>query len=111
MSLNVVQDFLGMQLKQFTHAVCRRVDPDIMFPTNPNDASRIQKGLCVACVHRSDCLELAISFDADGIWGQTTKEERKAIIKDRKRAGIPIKRLDDEIKLVVGRSSKRVGGK
>lgn len=97
-------DVIFMHVTQFTNAVCTRVDPDIMMPTNEKDASRIQRGLCVACKYKSDCLELAISFGAEGIWGATDTAERKAIIRNRIAKGefVP----DAGVKLCVGRPKR-----
>lgn len=109
MSNNAVEDFLGMQVTQFTHAVCRRVDLNIMHPADEKASNRVQKGLCIGCVHKSDCLELAIATKAEGIWGGTTTRERKEIIERRQSDGESVPNAG--VKLVVGRPrhQKRIG--
>ncbi len=104
MSNNVVVDFLGMQVTQFTHAVCRRVDLDIMHPASEKASNRVQKSLCVSCVHKSECLELAIATKAEGIWAGTTTKERKELVRLRKFIGANVPNAD--VKTVVGRKHR-----
>ncbi|MFD7829364.1 WhiB family transcriptional regulator [Streptomyces sp. MJM8645] len=72
---------------QFPRALCRRVDPDTMFP-NLKDAEGIAEAreTCVFCPHRAECLEAALSLtparDA-GVRAGTTKEERRKIRRNR----------------------------
>lgn len=106
-------DVIFMQVTQFTHALCLSVDPDAMHPadesaTNPHNkmaSNKAQKNLCLKCVHRSDCLELAIATKAEGIWGGTGTRDRKELIKLRKFLGENIP--DAGVKLVVGRPKNR----
>ena len=84
-------DVISMHVTQFTYALCLNIDPDSMHPsdespTNPHNKSASnssQKGLCLMCVHKSECLELAIATHAEGIWGATGTRERRRIVRDR----------------------------
>lgn len=86
-------DFDGKQ-------ICLTGDPDIFFPSlhedpdNPQEGDQAKyvkavkhaKSLCRECQHVVPCLEYALHCDVDGIWGATTKNERKRL---RKELNIP----------------------
>lgn len=82
-------DFDGKQ-------VCLTSDPDIFFPTlhedpdNPKEGDQARyvkavnaaKRLCKECPHALPCLEYSLQHDVEGIWGATTKNERKKLRKE-----------------------------
>ena len=70
--------FLSMNITKFENARCTP-HADKMIPATPGAYSAFAKSLCSNCEHKSDCLELALSFDAQGIWGGTDQTERRAI--------------------------------
>lgn len=63
---------------------CRGTDPSLFFP--PAQADQIEAiAFCRGCVVIEPCLEFALMYREDhGIWGGTTEEERRHIIKRRK---------------------------
>jgi WhiB family transcriptional regulator, redox-sensing transcriptional regulator len=67
-------------------AACRDADPELFFATD--DASRHEAlTLCGACPVRTECLEHALAHrEAYGIWGGTDEQERKRLIRRRRRA-------------------------
>lgn len=55
---------------------CRGHDPELWF-VHGLDRSRMQAiRICRACPLLGPCLEHALAYDVDGIWGATTLEER-----------------------------------
>jgi WhiB family redox-sensing transcriptional regulator len=63
------------------------MDGEQFFPDGDSDReTRFAKVLCWGCPVRRDCLTWALAADADGIWGGTTTDERRAV---RKRQGVP----------------------
>jgi len=75
--------------------VCLTSDPELFFPElhpdpdnhQPGDQSRYKvsvataKKICFDCIHVKPCLEYSLLNDVEGIWGGTTKSERKKIRK------------------------------
>jgi len=70
--------FLSMNITKFENARCTS-HAEQMIPLSPSEDTTFAKSLCTNCEHKSDCLELALSFDAQGIWGGTDQTERRAI--------------------------------
>lgn len=61
------------------------VDPEIFFPDRAN-GGRADYGdaraICGRCPHTAACLDWALTTRQDhGMWGMTTPEERRALIK------------------------------
>ena len=65
-------------------AACQGADPDIFFPDRGGKASKAKK-LCSSCPVASPCLDFALENDlAEGIWGNMTPKERRAIRRERR---------------------------
>ena len=60
-------------------ALCREVDPELMFPEkwqSPRDAKRV----CMACDVRATCLQWALDTDEQwGVYGGLTVRQRRAL--------------------------------
>lgn len=76
-----------------TAALCREVDPELMFPTKGQSA-KPAKRICGRCRVRRACLTSALEFsDADdrfGIFGGTTPAERKRLRREAARPLAPV---------------------
>jgi WhiB family transcriptional regulator, redox-sensing transcriptional regulator len=60
---------------------CADADPEIFFPIRENDAWEAL-AYCDICPHRQPCLEWALESEQQhGIWGGTTAEERRRMIR------------------------------
>ncbi|MFJ3793547.1 WhiB family transcriptional regulator [Kitasatospora sp. NPDC090091] len=72
---------------QFPKAICRRVDPDVMFPTDKDtDGIEAAKATCEFCPHSAQCLETALALTPardKGVRAGTTQDERKRIRRKR----------------------------
>jgi WhiB family transcriptional regulator, redox-sensing transcriptional regulator len=67
-------------------AACRDTDPDLFFSTADADRQEALR-LCNACPVRLECLEHALSTrETYGIWGGTDEQERKRLVRRRRRA-------------------------
>ncbi|MFU8841304.1 MAG: WhiB family transcriptional regulator [Nitriliruptoraceae bacterium] len=67
-------------------AACRDADPDLFFSTTDADRQEALR-LCSACPVRLECLEHALATrEAYGIWGGTDEQERKRLVRRRRRA-------------------------
>jgi WhiB family transcriptional regulator, redox-sensing transcriptional regulator len=66
-------------------AACRDADPELFFSTD--DGSRREAlTLCAPCPVRTECLEHALAHrEAYGIWGGTDEQERKRLVRRRRR--------------------------
>jgi hypothetical protein len=62
--------------------LCAEVDPEIFFPTK-GGSNAAAKRICGFCAMRTQCLELALPYAVDGIWGGTNATERKVIRRER----------------------------
>jgi WhiB family redox-sensing transcriptional regulator len=63
---------------------CKTLDTDVFFPENgPGVKLKIEsaKQICRDCRFVYECLEYALQVDVDGIWGATTKPERRRLRK------------------------------
>ena len=64
-------------------------DPDLFFPPLGSHITdiRLAKAICAGCDMRRACLTFALEHHIrDGIWGGTTREERKAIWRNERAA-------------------------
>ncbi len=67
-------------------AACRDAEPDLFFSTAEEDRAAALE-LCNACPVRLECLEHALETrEAYGIWGGTDEQERKRLLRRRRRA-------------------------
>lgn len=67
-------------------AACREEDPELFFPVSGSGPGRAQTGeakaVCLRCPVTAHCLEWALAAGRlDGIWGGTTEEERRRILR------------------------------
>jgi len=76
-------------------ANCRGHDPDLWFPTGGSTweerkAVRFAVDICHACPVETECLEYALMYEQQGIWGGRTQREREAM---RRVRNIPLVRV------------------
>jgi WhiB family transcriptional regulator, redox-sensing transcriptional regulator len=63
-----------------TQGSCRTVDPETFFPL-PTEPADMALALCRACPVQAECLRTALeSGDCEGVWGNTTPRERRAMV-------------------------------
>ncbi|WP_433145236.1 WhiB family transcriptional regulator [Actinomadura nitritigenes] len=72
-------------------AVCAEVDPELFFPEHSGWAGALEaevaKAICAECPVCGDCLATALADPTlYGVWGGTTRAERKQL-RRRRRAG------------------------
>jgi WhiB family redox-sensing transcriptional regulator len=64
---------------------CKTEDPELFFPAGHGGAAELQaevaKAVCLGCPVRQECLECALTYREEGVWGGTTEIERKALRK------------------------------
>ena len=63
-------------------ALCTQVGPEPFFLQKGGSAAPAKK-VCMVCPVRQQCLEFALEHKAIGVWGGTTDEERRAIMRER----------------------------
>jgi len=60
---------------------CRGEDPELFFPISSAGPALAQvssaKAVCARCPVRVNCLTYALITQPEGIWGGTTREERR----------------------------------
>lgn len=59
-------------------AACRE-HPEVNFFPARGESTGAARGVCADCLVRSECLDYAITNDADGIWAGTSGGERRAM--------------------------------
>lgn len=63
------------------NANCLTADPKIFFSAKIKDRE-LAMSLCNNCLVKSECLEFALEMESvDGIFGATTGDQRKAMLK------------------------------
>ncbi len=66
---------------------CQGEDPELFFPiamTGPAlQQVSVAKAICQRCAVRVACLSYGLQTSQDGIWGATTREERRAMRRAR----------------------------
>ncbi len=68
----------------FDGARCYGADPDIFFPTRGKSTVPEAKAICEPCPAKAECLHYATfvkPVKEEGIWGETTRLERRALRK------------------------------
>jgi WhiB family transcriptional regulator, redox-sensing transcriptional regulator len=62
---------------------CRDEDPEIFFPISARGPALAQvsfaKAVCRRCAVNAACLSFGLETSQEGIWGGTTREERRAM--------------------------------
>jgi len=71
-------------------AACRHENPELFFPIGTSGPALDQideaKAVCARCPVREICLQVALDHGEDeGIWGGTTPQERRELIRRRRR--------------------------
>ena len=67
-------------------AACRDAEPDVFFSNAEADREEALR-MCGDCPVRMECLEHALETrEAYGIWGGTDEQERKRLLRRRRRA-------------------------
>lgn len=69
--------------------LCREVGPGLFFPGLHESAAHAKR-ICAACEVRLDCLEYALAADEHGVWGATTYNQRRAILRARQQDHITV---------------------
>ncbi|MFD1930473.1 MULTISPECIES: WhiB family transcriptional regulator [Nonomuraea] len=72
-------------LDRSRRAACLDEDPETFFPISLHGAGHTQleraKAICHGCPVRQPCLDYAIATrQADGVWGGTGPDERRALV-------------------------------
>lgn len=67
-----------------SRSACRRVDPELFFPSAADIAAPLQakeaKAVCAHCQVRGECLAYALATrQTHGVWGGTTENERRTM--------------------------------
>jgi WhiB family redox-sensing transcriptional regulator len=70
---------------------CRDSDPNLFYPLGRGRAAieqtEVAKSVCRACPSREPCLAFALGTRQDlGVWGGTSPEDRRALIRLARRA-------------------------
>lgn len=69
---------IALPAPDFTGALCAETDPELFFPERGgavNDAKRV----CRSCPAALACLQYAMDYPVEGVWGGTSVNERKAL--------------------------------
>ncbi|MEE9415046.1 MAG: WhiB family transcriptional regulator [Acidimicrobiales bacterium] len=67
-------------------AACRGVDPEVFFPDDDGEESKLAKKVCGSCDVQDLCLSYAIrNKEKGGVWGGATERERRRIIRQNRR--------------------------
>lgn len=76
-------------------AACRGMDTKEFYPARGTYARvSIAVTTCGVCEVSGECLEFALRFNENGVWGGTSARERRAIRKERKSNIVKIKELN-----------------
>ncbi len=66
-------------------ALCATTDPEAFFPERGENAT-LARRICRSCNVQGECLDYALEHDEQfGIWGGTTRNERRAMRRDGRR--------------------------
>lgn len=68
--------------------LCAQVDRELFFPDNDNESDfqhpvKMVKALCDQCHFKTECLEYALGYKLQGIWGGLTEGERAKLARKR----------------------------
>lgn len=84
----LVHSVLDPRTYEETFIPCRTNDPELWFPDGRkliegDVASEYARALCAGCPFIVSCLEKALDLgDQHGIWGGTTREERRKMLRE-----------------------------
>lgn len=71
------------------YGACRNLPNGIFYPDNDagNNYASSARAICNSCLHQLDCLNYALDNKIDdGVWGGTTREERRKMQRARRHA-------------------------
>lgn len=70
---------------EFESPLCAEVDSELFFPEREPGKATFQqaKSICSKCIHKTECLEWAITNFEWGIWGGTTEKQRQKMRRKR----------------------------
>jgi WhiB family transcriptional regulator, redox-sensing transcriptional regulator len=74
-------------------AACAKADPELFFPISHSGPALQQvttaKAVCARCRIQPECLRYALDAGSiQGVWGGTTEEERRRLIRRERRARV-----------------------
>lgn len=71
-------------------AACKDMDINIFY-VEQGAAVTEAKAICAGCPVREECLEYALSRkDHEGVWGGTTRMQRREILRQRRKADVAL---------------------
>jgi len=78
----------------WSRAACAKADPELFFPISHSGPALRQvtraKAVCARCQIQPQCLRYALDAGSiQGVWGGTTEEERRRLIRRERRARVP----------------------
>ena len=60
--------------------VCRKYDPDLWHPKfDAPSSTAAAKAICKLCPVQSECLDWALKYDENGVWGGTSEADRRTL--------------------------------
>jgi WhiB family redox-sensing transcriptional regulator len=68
------------QIQWMDDALCQQIDGELFFP-EPNRSAAEARKACALCPVQVPCLEYALTFDVDGIWAGTNRQQRAQLKK------------------------------
>jgi WhiB family redox-sensing transcriptional regulator len=69
-------------------AACRHADANAWFSHHLEPAYEVAKTICRTCPVINQCLEHALTYEHDGIWGGLGSDERKQLKRNMRRGPI-----------------------
>jgi hypothetical protein len=79
-----MSDLLTLWPEWMRHAACAGIsNPDVFFPPGNSTVSEQALAICAQCPVRQECRQDAIEQNQLGIWGGTTRPERRAVKEGR----------------------------
>jgi len=78
----------------WSRAACATADPELFFPISYSGPAVSQvmraKAVCARCPIQQECLRYALDAGPiQGVWGGTTEEERRRLVRRERRARVP----------------------
>ena len=82
----------------WARAACSTADPELFFPISDSGPALRQvaraKAICARCQIQQECLSYALRAGSiQGVWGGMTEEERRRLLRRKRRAQVrPVRR-------------------
>lgn len=70
----------GVAVPDWTGALCSQVDLELFFPEK-GGTSLPAKQVCRSCPVQEPCLQYALDNPVDGVWGGTSVNERREVVR------------------------------